>query len=40
MVADASQLVLSHTVGLIAAISWKVFSFLRYVLGYTCRADF
>lgn len=38
-VADASQLVLSHTAEIIAAINWKVSSFLRYVLGYTCRAD-
>lgn len=35
-VADASQLVLSHTAGSVAAISWEVFSFL----GYTHRADF
>lgn len=40
MIADASQLVLSHSAGLMAIVSWNVFSFLQYVLGYTHTADF
>lgn len=33
--ANASQLALSHSEGLIVVNSWKIFSFLRYALKYT-----
>lgn len=35
--ADSSQRALSHREGLRVAISWEIFSFLRYALKYTPR---